>query len=54
VDRSGDVVGVAFAIDPGRPGTAYALTRRELDPVLDPVLASRPSAPVDTGPCLVG
>jgi S1-C subfamily serine protease len=54
VDQRGKVVGVAFAIDPGEAGTAYALTGEELAPVLDPVLASRSSAPVDTGPCLVG
>jgi S1-C subfamily serine protease len=53
VDQRGKVVGVAFAVDPGEAGTAYALTGEELAPVLDPVLASRSSAPVDTGPCLV-
>ncbi len=30
VDQFGRVVGVAFAIDPGRDGTAYALTTAEL------------------------
>ena len=54
VDQRGRVVGVAFAVDPGDAGTAYALTREELDPVLDPVLASGGGGPVDTGPCLVG
>jgi S1-C subfamily serine protease len=54
VDQQGRVVGVAFAIDPGQPGTAYALTGDELDATLDPVLASGAEAPVDTGPCLVG
>lgn len=54
VDQEGQVVGVAFAVDPGHDGTAYALTDAELDPVLDPVLASNSRAPVDTGPCLVG
>jgi S1-C subfamily serine protease len=50
VDQRGRVVGVAFAVDPGHAGTAYALTREELDPVL----ASRAASPVDTGPCVVG
>ena len=34
VDQTGRVVGVAFAIDPGRDGTAYALTSAELEPAL--------------------
>ncbi|HUF85421.1 MAG TPA: MarP family serine protease [Acidimicrobiia bacterium] len=50
VDQRGRVVGVAFAVDPGNAGTAYALTRKELDPVL----ASAAPNPVDTGPCVVG
>lgn len=50
VDSSGVVVGVAFAIDPGSSGTAYALTDAELLPVLD----SARGAPVGTGACLVG
>jgi len=50
VDPRGRVVGVAFAVDPGHAGTAYALTREELDPVL----LEAASAAVDTGPCLVG
>lgn len=48
VDTSGVVVGVAFAIAPDRPGTAYALTTAELRPVLG---ANR-NTEVDTGPCL--
>jgi S1-C subfamily serine protease len=49
VNASGTVVGVAFAIAPDRPGTAYALTTAELRPVL----GAAPSAgPADTGPCL--
>lgn len=52
VDAEGTVVGVAFAIDPGDEGTAYALARSELDAVLRTGLEAR--APVDTGPCLVG
>jgi S1-C subfamily serine protease len=50
VDQRGRVVGVAFAVDPGHAGTAYALTRDELDPVL----RSPARTPVDTGPCVVG
>ena len=48
VDTSGAVVGVAFAIAPDRPATAYALTERELSAVRDP---PRRGA-TDTGPCL--
>jgi S1-C subfamily serine protease len=48
VDSTGRVVGVAFAIAPDRPGTAYALTDDELNAVL-----ARPTrTPRDTGPCL--
>lgn len=50
VAPDGTVVGVAFAIDPGRPGTAYAVTDEEIAPVIDDV----GSLPVDTGHCLVG
>jgi S1-C subfamily serine protease len=45
---AGAVVGVAFAIAPDRPGTAYALTSDELRPVL----ALGGTAPANTGPCL--
>jgi S1-C subfamily serine protease len=45
---AGVVVGVAFAIAPDRPGTAYALTTDELRPVL----AAGGTAAVNTGPCL--
>ena len=48
VDTSGAVVGVAFAIAPDRPGTAYALSDRELAAVL----ALPRSGSVDTGSCL--
>jgi S1-C subfamily serine protease len=48
VDSSGRVVGVAFAVAPDRPGTAYALTRTELDAAL----AEPRDRVVDTGPCL--
>lgn len=52
IDAAGRVVGVAFAIDPGDSGTAYALARSELDAVLGSALST--TSPVDTGPCLVG
>ena len=48
VNTNGVVVGVAFAIAPDRPGTAYALTTDELRPVL----AAGGAAAVNTGPCL--
>ncbi|MBI2168567.1 MAG: MarP family serine protease [Actinobacteria bacterium] len=49
VNQAGAVTGVAFAIAPDRDDTAYALTDKELAPMLDAVSSS----PVDTGPCLV-
>jgi S1-C subfamily serine protease len=48
VDPRGTVVGVAFAVAPDRPGTSYALTTKELAPVLGQPLG----APVGTGGCL--
>jgi S1-C subfamily serine protease len=48
VDPSGSVVGVAFAIAPDRPGTAYALDPDEVRSVL----RARSGGAVDTGPCL--
>lgn len=48
VDQRGILVGVAFAIAPDRPGTAYALTTDELRPVL----AQGSSGAAPTGPCL--
>ncbi len=48
VDVSGRVVGVAFAVAPDKPATAYALASDELRAVLDVPRAS----PVDTGPCV--
>jgi S1-C subfamily serine protease len=48
VNPAGAVVGVAFAIAPDRPGTAYALTTDELRPVL----AAGGTAAANTGPCL--
>jgi S1-C subfamily serine protease len=50
VDQAGEVVGVAFAIDPGADTTAYAVTNEELRPVLDAV----PQTTAETGSCLVG
>jgi len=52
VDGAGHVMGIAFAIDPGHSGTAYALANSELDPILAPALNS--TTPVETGKCLVG
>lgn len=49
VDPNGQVVGVAFAVAPDRPGVAYALAIDELEAVL----AGDLSAERDTGACLV-
>ena len=49
VDTAGDVVGVAFATDPGRDNTGYALTSDQVRAVL----ATAGSTPVPTGSCLV-
>ncbi len=51
IDTRGDVIGVAFAIDPGRSGTSYALTDAEVRPLLNGAL-DRTRA-VATGQCLV-
>lgn len=48
INPEGQVVGVAFAIAPDRPGVGYALTDEELLAVLDGDLTSE----VDAGPCL--
>jgi S1-C subfamily serine protease len=50
VNVDGDVIGVAFAVDPGREGTSYAVTGEEVMAVLELV----EPAGVDTGRCLVG
>lgn len=50
VNADGAVIGVAFAVDPGTAGTAYAVTDTEVRAVLGSVQPR----PVDTGPCLVG
>jgi S1-C subfamily serine protease len=47
VDQQGAVVGVAFAIAPDKPTTAYALNDVELRRAL-----AAPQAPTATGPCL--
>lgn len=47
VDVDGVVVGVAFAIAPDRPSTAYALTEAELNAAL-----RAPRGPAGAGPCL--
>ena len=47
-----NVVGVAFAIDPGRSGTSYALTNEEVRPTLA-AAANNAVAVADTGSCLV-
>ncbi|MDQ6797173.1 MAG: MarP family serine protease, partial [Actinomycetota bacterium] len=48
VNESGAVMGVAFAIAPDEPSTAYAISDRELRPVL----AQPRNGPVSTGPCV--
>jgi S1-C subfamily serine protease len=48
VDVNGDVMGVAFAIAPDKPGTSYALDVDELNAVLEQNL----SAPVSAGACV--
>jgi len=50
VDKAGEVVGVAFAIAPDKPGVSYALTDKELRPVL----AVGGTTAVATGGCLDG
>jgi S1-C subfamily serine protease len=49
VDPQGEVIGVAFAVAPDRPGVAYALSIDELEAVLATDLTSED----DTGACLV-
>lgn len=53
VDGDGQVVGVAFAVAPDRPGTAYAVTVSELDAVLARYAAD-PALREGTRHCLVG
>ena len=48
VNTRGQVIGVAFAIAPDRPATAYALSSAELETVLDQPRGQQ----VDTGPCI--
>jgi S1-C subfamily serine protease len=52
VNTSGEVIGVAFAIDSGQKGTSYAITTDgEVLALLDSIPAD--FGPVDTGRCLV-
>ncbi|MBW3557046.1 MAG: MarP family serine protease [Actinobacteria bacterium] len=51
VDQRGLAVGVAFAIAPDRPGTAYALTGQELDAVMQK-FNEDPEASAATGQCV--
>ena len=53
VNSHGQIIGMAFAIDPGRTATAYAVTDEEIRPVLRDVLQSD-QRPVATGRCLLG
>ncbi|HZN12847.1 MAG TPA: MarP family serine protease [Acidimicrobiales bacterium] len=48
VNVSGSVIGVAFAIAPDKPDTAYALTTKEVQAAL----AAQSATPVATGSCL--
>jgi len=48
VNEGGAVIGVAFAIAPDEPATAYAISDKELRPVL----AQPRKGPVGTGPCV--
>jgi S1-C subfamily serine protease len=48
VNRDGDVMGVAFAIAPDKPGTSYALDVSELNAILDQPL----DTPVSAGACV--
>jgi S1-C subfamily serine protease len=54
VDRTGTVVGVAFAIAPDRPGTSYALSYTEVRGFLsaNEPAGTGPKTAVSTGPCL--
>ena len=52
VDLDGNVIGMAFAIDPGRSATAYALTDAEVRTVLRGAQRGARTR-VDTGGCLV-
>ena len=49
IDPQGQVVGVAFAVAPDKPGVAYALAIEELQAVLSGDLTRTD----DTGGCLV-
>ena len=49
LDQDGDVVGLAFAVDPGDDATAYALTNAEAAAAL----ATFDEQPDDPGPCIL-
>jgi S1-C subfamily serine protease len=49
LDQDGDVVGLAFAVDPGDDATAYALTNAEVDAAL----ATFDETEDDPGPCIL-
>lgn len=51
VDRTGSVIGVAFAIAPDQPSTAYAVSTAEVDAVLEQ-LRGAGGRTMDPGPCL--
>ena len=54
VDDHGRVIGLAFAVDPSNPTTAYALTDDEVTRGLSGTSTSGGAVAVDTGMCLVG
>jgi S1-C subfamily serine protease len=54
VDDQGHVAGLAFAVDPAAPSTAYALATDEVQAVLRPVLAAGGGRAVSTGNCING
>ncbi len=54
VDGQGQVAGLAFAVDPAAPSTAYALATDEVQSVLRPVLAAGGGSGVSTGSCING
>ena len=53
VNLDGNVIGMAFAIDPGRSATAYALTDAEVRTGADAPRQRSTRTRVDTGGCLV-
>ena len=51
-DAQGQVIGIAFAVDPGDATTAYALTHAEIAHAFQHARASGARTRVSTGPCL--